>query len=479
MNYLVCFHSNAAFKFSIAQTHLKLSQMQLQEQVSIKKIHRVKDFSLLFLLAINLIKKRNYGNPKFNIGTKKQILICLAEAKKNGRVQHGSIKAIAAENGVSVNVVARTKKAWEQSVSQGEPFPDLAPKMANTGRKEKYSDEEISELLRNTPPEKRTTMRNLSATIGIPKSTLFDYFQKGAFKVANSHLKPLLTNKNKLERLEFCHVHVVQDQEESHSFDAMFDVVHIDEKWFNITKVNKRIYLALDEEVPQDFAKSKNYLGKIMFLAAAARPRYDFSRNKQFDGKLGIWPFVTEAPAIRNSRNRPAGTLELKSLSVDSNVSRQFMLEHVIPSIKKKWPRKLKPIFIQQDNARSHVKPNDPFVVEAGNADGWKISIKHQPPNSPDFNVLDLGYFNAIQSLQYQTKSFTIPELIKAVEASFAEMNSVTLDNCFVTLMKCMEQCMLCGGGNKYKIPHMRKECLRNTMSMPEKIPCKQRAYTA
>ena len=32
--------------------------------------------------------------------------------------------------------------------------------------------------------------------------------------------------------------------------NAMYDIVHIDEKWFYITLVDRRYYLCLDEEVP-------------------------------------------------------------------------------------------------------------------------------------------------------------------------------------------------------------------------------------
>ena len=54
----------------------------------------------------------------------------------------------------------------------------------------------------------------------------------------------------------------------------------------------------------------------------------------------------------------------------------------------------------QRDNAKSHFSANDPDVLKAGKSDGWKIQMMNQPPNSPDLNVLDLGFFNAIQSLQ-------------------------------------------------------------------------------
>jgi len=42
------------------------------------------------------------------------------------------------------------------------------------------------------------------------------------------------------------------------------------------------------------------------------------------------------------------------------------MLNQVLPAIRAKWPREdvNKPIFIQQDNAPSHLKVDDPFFVK-------------------------------------------------------------------------------------------------------------------
>ncbi|KAG2937904.1 hypothetical protein PC117_g11505 [Phytophthora cactorum] len=53
-----------------------------------------------------------------------------------------------------------------------------------------------------------------------------------------------------------------------------------------------------------------------MFLTAVARPRCDLATGIQFDGKLGIWPFVEQRAAIRDSERRPAGTIETKSINV-------------------------------------------------------------------------------------------------------------------------------------------------------------------
>jgi len=73
-----------------------------------------------------------------------------------------------------------------------------------------------------------------------------------------------------------------------------------------------------------------NSIGKVMFLTAVARPRYGDGGVVTFDGKIGIWAFVKETPATKNSRNRDKGTLELKSMKVTRDVMRDYLIEKVI-----------------------------------------------------------------------------------------------------------------------------------------------------
>ena len=70
----------------------------------------------------------------------------------------------------------------------------------------------------------------------------------------------------------------------------MFDYVHIDEKWFYMTKVKKTYYLVVDEELPERAVKSKNFIQKVMFMTAVARPCWDHISKKMFDRKIGMWP---------------------------------------------------------------------------------------------------------------------------------------------------------------------------------------------
>jgi hypothetical protein len=53
-------------------------------------------------------------------------------------------------------------------------------------------------------------------------------------------------------------------------------------------------------------------------------------------------------------------------------------------------------------------KQKHAVLVQACTSDGWNIALACQPPNSPDCNVLDLGFFTAIQSLQWREASSNI-----------------------------------------------------------------------
>jgi hypothetical protein len=93
------------------------------------------------------------------------------------------------------------------------------------------------------------------------------------------------------------------------------------------------------------------------------------------------------------------------------------MIEKVLQAIRANWPPgdANKPIFIQQDNARPHLAPNDKMFCEAAKQHGFDIRLVCQPANSSDLNVLDLGFFNTMQSIQYKTASKTTEELVAAV----------------------------------------------------------------
>jgi len=49
-----------------------------------------------------------------------------------------------------------------------------------------------------------------------------------------------------------------------------------------------KYYLLLDEDEPHRTCKSKNFIGKVRFLTAITRPRFDVEGNETYSGKIGV-----------------------------------------------------------------------------------------------------------------------------------------------------------------------------------------------
>jgi hypothetical protein len=88
-----------------------------------------------------------------------------------------------------------------------------------------------------------------------------------------------------------------------------------------------------------------------------------------------------------------------------------------------------KTIWIQQDNAPTHVLVNDEQFAHAVAQTGLDIRLMNQPANSPDMNVLDLGFFNSLQSLASTTNSSDMDELIANVEKAYWDYDATNLRN--------------------------------------------------
>ncbi|XP_026404205.1 uncharacterized protein LOC113299398 isoform X2 [Papaver somniferum] len=159
--------------------------------------------------------------------------------------------------------------------------------------------------------------------------------------------------------------------------------------------------------------------------------------------------------------------------SVNKEVMRCFLIEKLLPAIKKKWPfNNCKKIFIQQDNAKPHVHENDKKIMEAVRSYGLDIELLCQPPNSPDLNVLDLGFFSAISALHHTDAPTTVDEFIASVTRAFESFSVEHANNVFITLQSCMKEILRIKGGIHYKIPHMHKWRLIRDGQLPNVLEC-------
>ena len=89
--------------------------------------------------------------------------------------------------------------------------------------------------------------------------------------------------------------------------------------------------------------------------------------------------------------------------------------------------------------------------------DRIRMELSNQPPNSPDFNVLDLGFFNSIQALQHQYTPKNIDDLVAITERAFSDLDSMKLSDFFLYYRMEMESAMMLGGGNNYRIQNIGK----------------------
>lgn len=93
-------------------------------------------------------------------------------------------------------------------------------------------------------------------------------------------------------------------------------------------------------------------------------------------------------------------------------------------------------------------------------------------------NILDLGFFNSIQSLQHKTTCRTVDELISAVKNAYAQLDCDTLNKVFLTHQQCMVEIMKVDGGNKYHLLHMGKDHLQRSGQLPFTISCDMNLVT-
>ena len=213
--------------------------------------------------------------------------------------------------------------------------------------------------------------------------------------VHTSSLKPTLTEENKMSRMELALSFI--DKNNTSKFKNMEDLIHIDEKWFYLTKDGQRFIIAADEEEPYRHVQHKSFLMKIMFLCAVARPRYDTRKNAWFDGKIGIWPIGKWEPAKRSSKKRAKGMPVWKNQCITRDVYCEYLIQKFLLAVKEKWPTHNGRIQLQQDGAKSHILEDDVEFKEAVDEIGLNLTVFTQSPNSPDTNILDLGFFRAIQ----------------------------------------------------------------------------------
>ncbi|POM74333.1 Hypothetical protein PHPALM_8725 [Phytophthora palmivora] len=333
------------------------------------------------------------------------VALYLSQRSVGGHLPRGSIASAAAGFGLHRHTIS---KVWQHRHNSAAL---MGSRQQRPPPPRRLTDDEVVERVRDVPLCQRQSLRLLAAATCIPKTTLLRYLKRNVMR----RNLPRPADAYGFARDAAFVMGAGTRRASPRGKDGSCP------SHFNLYKANAKYYLAKDEDLPYRSCPNKRYIGKVMCLAAVARPRYDFDKKRYFDGKIGIWPIVEQAVAQRASKNRAKGAHITKNVSMTRAIYTKMLREKVFPAIREKWPG------------------------------GWDIQIVSQPPRSPDMNVLDLGFFHSLQSLQYKTPTFDTDGLIAAVEGSIAR--------------KVLGTVIACKGGNNYSLPRVRKFHMRHGIS--------------
>ena len=400
--------------------------------------------------------------------TRIQMVTMLKTLETDDGMRSGSFAMLAECFGVARSTVYRLWNRVVRTRAHGHIIsPEFQSHKKNCGRPPMYPSEFVREGIKNIPLRKRRTQRKLAASLGVSKTTVQRWIVDSTIRVHCNSLKPVLTEENKVARLIMALES--RDPNDPSKFLNMMDRVHVDEKWFFLSRQRERYLLLPEEKNPKRCVKSKSHITKVMFLCAVARPRFNTSANSWWDGKLGIWPIGGWEPAQRASKNRPRGTLVWKNKPVTKGVYRELLISKLLPAIIEKWPRTdrlSRKIWIQQDGAKSHINTDDEEFRQAIQDQELNAGLYTQAANSPDVNLLDLGFFRAIQSVNDAAPK-NKEELIQSVQLAYANYPRNRLNQTWLTLQSVFNQIILCNGDNKYDIEHLSKEKLERAGKLP------------
>ena len=259
-------------------------------------------------------------------------MVLLLAVAKNGKLPHGAISDVAKKFGVHRSAIS---KLWARAkltrVSGVINSPEMRSKACRRGRKRIYLSPIVREAVKSIPLLRRTTQRKLSAELDVGKGTVQRWKERGILKSHTNSLRPYLTETNKLSRYLMATSFISKTK--PGEYQDMMDLIHLDEKWFHVSRDGQRFLLTDDEPKPYRSCKHKSHITKVMFLCAVARPRFVPSMNAWWDGKLGIWPVGKWVPAQRSSVNRPKGTRVWKNQTITRKVYRDLLMEELMEAI--------------------------------------------------------------------------------------------------------------------------------------------------
>ena len=139
--------------------------------------------------------------------------------------------------------IRQVQRIWKKK--KGIALGEIQPKLKRGRKKVQLDIDCIPEI----PLKQRTTLESLANSFNVSYATLFRRFKEGKIRRHSNAIKPHLREDNKRSRLQFCVSMLDQGSLQSEpKFVGMYNVVHIDEKWFYMTRKDENYYLHPNEQ---------------------------------------------------------------------------------------------------------------------------------------------------------------------------------------------------------------------------------------
>jgi len=157
---------------------------------------------------------------------------------RNGKLPKNATKEVATFFHAHIRVIQRIWKCACEQIALGQEVDVSNRRTGQVGRKKVQLD--LSQMA-TIPLNRRSTLKSLAKSLDVSISTLHRKFKLGEIRRHSSTLKPHLRESNKRDRLQFC-ISMLDQETLGHAelkFFDMHNIVHIDEKWYFMTKKGK------------------------------------------------------------------------------------------------------------------------------------------------------------------------------------------------------------------------------------------------
>jgi hypothetical protein len=156
---------------------------------------------LLFLLAggQQVVRRRNSLSDQERYGAYVAMhALCM---RNGGRFRRNDKKDIAAFFQADIQIIQRVWKLAMRQIAEGLEVDVSTKKKGRCGQKRINIDLSIIPTI---PLNQRSTIRSLAWQLGVNPTTLYKRFKLKYIRRHSNSLKPLLNEKNKCARLQFC-----------------------------------------------------------------------------------------------------------------------------------------------------------------------------------------------------------------------------------------------------------------------------------